>query len=114
MIIFADFLANNYLWFLVISIFLIFSLIGYFVDQDEQKKGISTIVGNHKKDLDIHELAEHAENKTLNNAVIDAVKKSQETLNMNENNPSSNTIIDQTLSQTANNLNQIGFEVLKK
>ena len=31
-----DFLANNYIWFLVISIILCLSLIGYLVDMKEQ------------------------------------------------------------------------------
>ena len=38
---FTDFLANNYLWFLVVTLILVFALIGYFVDQNEQKMGVS-------------------------------------------------------------------------
>ena len=34
---FIDFLVNNYLWFLVISLILIFALIGYLVDTNEKK-----------------------------------------------------------------------------
>lgn len=34
---FIDFLVNNYLWFLIISLILIFALIGYFVDTNEKK-----------------------------------------------------------------------------
>ena len=33
-----DFLVNNYIWFLVITLILIFALIGYLVDTNEQKK----------------------------------------------------------------------------
>ena len=33
---FLTFLANNYFWFLIIALILIFSLIGYFVDASEQ------------------------------------------------------------------------------
>lgn len=36
--IFMDFLVNNYLWFLIISLVLIFALIGYLVDTSEQNK----------------------------------------------------------------------------
>lgn len=32
----VDFLANNYLWFIVISLILIFALIGYLVDTSER------------------------------------------------------------------------------
>lgn len=34
---FVDFLVNNYLWFLVISLVLVFALIGYLVDTNESK-----------------------------------------------------------------------------
>lgn len=33
---FIDFLVNNYLWFLIISLILVFALIGYLVDTSEQ------------------------------------------------------------------------------
>ncbi len=33
---FIDFLANNYFWFLIISLILIFALIGYLVDTSEK------------------------------------------------------------------------------
>lgn len=33
-----DFLVNNYLWFLIISLILIFALIGYLVDTSERAK----------------------------------------------------------------------------
>lgn len=33
---FIDFLVNNYLWFLVISLILVFALIGYLVDTNEK------------------------------------------------------------------------------
>lgn len=35
--VFVDFLVNNYLWFLVISLILVFALIGYLVDTNEKK-----------------------------------------------------------------------------
>jgi predicted membrane protein len=36
--VFIDFLVNNYLWFLGISLVLIFALIGYLVDTSEKKE----------------------------------------------------------------------------
>ena len=36
---FTNFLANNYIWFLIISLILIFALIGYLVDLKEAKTG---------------------------------------------------------------------------
>lgn len=35
-----DFLVNNYLWFLIISLILIFALIGYLVDTSEQSNDL--------------------------------------------------------------------------
>ena len=49
---FTNFLANNYLWFLIIALLLLFSLIGYFVDQSEQKKGISRF-NKQEEELDL-------------------------------------------------------------
>ena len=43
-----DFLLNNYIWFLVISLILVFALIGYLVDtgtnHDKRKKKVTPIV----------------------------------------------------------------------
>ena len=36
---FTNFLANNYIWFLIISLILLFALIGYLVDVKETKMG---------------------------------------------------------------------------
>lgn len=36
---FINFLANNYVWFLIVSLILIFALIGYLVDLKETKTG---------------------------------------------------------------------------
>ncbi len=33
---FIDFLVNNYLWFIIISLILVFALIGYLVDTSER------------------------------------------------------------------------------
>ena len=33
---FIDFLVNNYLWFLIIALILVFALIGYLVDTSEK------------------------------------------------------------------------------
>ena len=36
---FIDFLVNNYFWFLIISLILVFALIGYLVDTSEKPTG---------------------------------------------------------------------------
>jgi len=115
MIAFIDFLVNNYLWFLVISLILTFALIGYFVDQEEQKKGISKINVEKPVEKDIHELAASAGNKSLNTAVTDAVKNTNVYSNYNNapvQEPASNTIIDVNSNQ--NTSTPLGFDVLKK
>lgn len=84
---FTNFLANNYLWFLVIALLLLFSLIGYFVDQSEQKKGISKF-NKQDEEIDLKSLASRAQNKTIN-AVLNS-----STINSNTT-PQNNVIMDQ-------------------
>ena len=38
---FIDFLVNNYLWFIIVSVVLIFALIGYLVDTSEKPNRVS-------------------------------------------------------------------------
>ncbi len=110
---FTDFLANNYLWFLVVTLILIFALIGYFVDQNEQKKGISKI---NKVDLEkdkIEELERLAQNKALGEAV------NNQKINMGNivNNMSGdNRITDLSMLELSksDNTSQVGFDVLTK
>lgn len=117
MVAFTDFLANNYLWFLVISLILVFSLIGYFVDKSEQEKGISKIIKPKEEEQDIHELAVNAANKSLNAAVSDAVKNNGQTVTANYA-QSQNTIMDMTNQNIQNNPSSntttVGFDVLSK
>ena len=110
---FTDFLANNYLWFLVVTLILIFALIGYFVDQNEQKKGVSKI---NKVDLEkdkIEELERLAQNKALGEAV------NNQKINMGNivNNMSGdNRITDLSMPELnkSDNRSQVGFDVLTK
>lgn len=114
MVAFTDFLANNYLWFLVASLVLLFALIGYFVDQSELKKGVSMFQTRKEDEKDIHDLAAMAANKTLNTAVTDAAKVRTEVELPKQN--QQNTITDmstpQAVSQTTSNANT--FNVLTK
>ncbi len=70
---FIDFLVNNYLWFLVISLILIFALIGYLVDTNEKKIEVN---------IDENTLEEKDQEDILNNKlskqnveVLDGIKK---------------------------------------
>ena len=132
---FTTFLANNYLWFLVIAIILIFALIGYFVDANEQKKGVSSIVKQKPVEKDIHDLARSAANKSLNSAINDAGRNFQnQNINQNLNTSYSNynkvnnmempqmnnTITEMNANQNMQNANpnqasnSVGFDVLSK
>lgn len=51
---FIDFLVNNYLWFLVISLILVFALIGYLVDTNEKKEVFNQEEQNEQNDSSIH------------------------------------------------------------
>lgn len=64
-----DFLVNNYLWFLVMTIILIFALIGYIVEDHELKK--LQKYGGVSKDIEqnFEKLAMAAQNKMLGDAV---------------------------------------------
>lgn len=55
----VEFLLNNYIWFLVISLILIFALIGYLVDnntnRDKEKKKVKPVMPiTEEKKLEIH------------------------------------------------------------
>ena len=92
---FTNFLANNYLWFLIIALLLLFSLIGYFVDQSEQKKGISRF-NKQEEELDLKSLASMAQNKTLNYVL------NTSTINPNSN-AQNNVIMDQENNALSHN-----------
>lgn len=129
---FTTFLANNYLWFLVIAIILIFALIGYFVDASEQKKGVSSIFKPKPVEKDIHDLAKAAANKSLNSAINDAGRKDFQNQNTNTSYPNynnvnnmempqmNNTITEMNANQNMQNANPnqtsnpVGFDVLSK
>ena len=119
MVAFTDFLANNYLWFLGVSLILLFALIGYFVDQSEQKKGVSMFQNRKEDEKDIHDLAAMAGGKTLNTAVTDAAKirTEVELPKAVTSNTNTNTITDMSAGPSAarpmeNNVTN--FNVLSK
>jgi len=122
----TNFIINNSTLFIVITAILVFALIGYFVDQNEQKKGISTIIKPKEKELNIKELSSKAQHKSLSSALTDNLnnqnKVSNENANQeqsqmpNQNNgmngqPVNNTITD---INSGSNSEAIGFNVFKK
>ncbi|MBR1679373.1 MAG: hypothetical protein IJ704_01885 [Bacilli bacterium] len=88
-----SFFASHMVLFVILGLLSLFALIGFFVDQSEQKKGISKINPNGDE-RNLQELASKAENKSLNNAITDAAKKSNQAnniINDMSNNQSSST-----------------------
>ncbi len=112
---FTDFLVANYFWFLILSLVLVFALIGYFVDQSEQKKGVSLINKPKEEEIDISELASMAQNKSMSEAVSDAVKNSNSFASQVDSyvEQANNNII-QDHSNATSSTNTVGFDVLSK
>lgn len=50
---FINFLVNNYLWFLIITLILIFALIGYLVDTNERKEN-GTLANKEENNLNVN------------------------------------------------------------
>ncbi len=104
-----DFLVNNYMWFLVMTIILIFALIGYLVEDHELKK--SQAYGGVSKEIEqnFERLAAAAQNQTL----FDAISKTNGMNQMNSMNqiePNPNYVMNQPMvnanQSVINNQNQ--------
>ena len=96
---------------------LLFALTGYFVDQSEQKKGVSMFQNRKEDEKDIHDLAAMAGGKTLNTAVTDAAKIRTEVELPKAVTSNTNTITDMSAGPSAarpmeNNVTN--FNVLSK
>ena len=97
-----DFLVGNYMWFLVITIILIFSLIGYIVDSREQKE-VSIFDSPQELAKNLEMLAASAQNRTIG----DAMNHSNSEFQGNAS-PVSNTIVpNATVAMNQNIPNQM-------
>lgn len=68
-----DFLLNNYIWFLVISLILIFALIGYLVDTTTPRARSSKNVireSNENREVKIHPSLEIYTNEIFDDPLI--------------------------------------------
>lgn len=77
-----NFLVDNYLWFLIISLILIFGLIGYIVDTHEKKApklhfGDTDEIYDEEKDVSLQELL------TKNETVSEITSETEEFLDVN-------------------------------
>ena len=64
---FTNFLANNYVWFLIISLILIFALIGYLVDVNEMKNGKRQ--RKKKEEIKVVDFSTVDQSKSLNESI---------------------------------------------
>lgn len=91
-----EFLVNNYIWFIVISLILLFSLIGYLVDNKKDERFTTKI--EIDKDVESRLEIVGATNITLNQMVQ----------KQNENNVVQNTVdsVNMTRDQSVQNINE--------
>jgi MFS superfamily sulfate permease-like transporter len=75
---FTNFLANNYVWFLIISLILIFALIGYLVDTKEIKNGKRP--RKKKEEIKVVDFSTIDQSKSLNQSI----KEENNTLNLDQ------------------------------
>lgn len=66
---FTNFLANNYVWFLIVSLILIFALIGYLVDIKEMKNGKRQ--RKKKEEIKVVDFSTVDQSKSLNESIRD-------------------------------------------
>ena len=120
---FTNFLANNYVWFLIISLILIFALIGYLVDVNEMKNGKRQ--RKKKEEIKVVDFSTVDQSKSLNESIKDDSKnnlnldeyakkneeKEENTITNNLNEQELETI---NLNMDSNELPNLGFEEDKK
>lgn len=114
-----DFLVGNYMWFLVITIILIFALIGYIVDSREHKE-VSIFDSPQELAKSLEMLAASAQNKTIGDAMQNPSQGFQVNVSpantilpnsqvtMNPNHTSMNSISNVTMNPTNMNSNMQG------
>lgn len=96
---FTNFLANNYVWFLIISLILIFALIGYLVDSKEIKSGKK--IKKQKEELKVVDFSTIDQSKSLNQSIKEENKAD---LNL-DNYVSKTNEVNKTTEENLNTLN---------
>ena len=96
---FTNFLANNYVWFLIISLILIFALIGYLVDVNEMKNGKRQ--RKKKEEIKVVDFSTVDQSKSLNESIKE---DNTNKLNLDEytKKSSENIIPTETVEKTEN------------
>lgn len=96
---FTNFLANNYVWFLIISLILIFALIGYLVDSKEIKSGKK--IKKQKEELKLVDFSTIDQSKSLNQSIKEENKTD---LNL-DNYVNKTNEVNKTTEENLNTLN---------
>ena len=96
---FTNFLANNYVWFLIISLILIFALIGYLVDSKEIKSGKK--IKKQKEELKVVDFSTIDQSKSLNQSIKEENKTD---LNL-DNYVNKTNEVNKTTEENLNTLN---------
>ena len=95
---FTNFLANNYVWFLIISLILIFALVGYLVDVKEIKTGKK--IREKKEEVKVVDFSTVDQSKPLNQSINEDNKNS---LNLDEYSKKSEVKEDIPVNNESNN-----------
>lgn len=101
---FTNFLANNYVWFLIVSLILIFALIGYLVDIKEMKNGKRQ--RKKKEEIKVVDFSTVDQSKSLNESIRDDNTNS---LNLDEYAKKNEEKEENTIT---NNLNEQELETI--
>ena len=96
---FTNFLANNYVWFLIISLILIFALIGYLVDSKEIKSGKK--IKKQKEELKVVDFSTIDQSKSLSQSIKEENKTD---LNL-DNYVNKTNEVNKTTEENLNTLN---------
>lgn len=107
---FIEFVGNNYVWFLTVSILLLFALIGYIYDS---KKNKNDLIKKSESELAVESLEKMAatNNKSLSDMVSKSKNINPETMSVeltdksileNENNPIPENTLQENISESAN------------
>ena len=96
---FTNFLANNYVWFLIISLILIFALIGYLVDSKEIKSGKK--IKKQNEELKVVDFSTIDQSKSLNQSIKEENKTD---LNL-DNYVNKTNEVNKTTEENLNTLN---------
>ena len=107
---FIEFVGNNYVWFLTVSILLLFALIGYIYDS---KKNKNDLIKKSESELAVESLEKMAatNNKSLSDMVSKSKNINPETMSVeltdksileNANNPIPENTLQENISESAN------------